>query len=73
MTKRLRIVGTVLRSRSYEEKVDATHAFERDVLPLFENGSVKVPVDRVFKLDEASAAHRYVEENRNFGKVVLIP
>lgn len=73
MTKRLRIVGTLLRSRTYEEKVEATRAFERDVLPLLASGSVKVPVDRVFKLDEAPAAHRYVEENRNFGKVVLVP
>lgn len=73
MTKRLRIVGTMMRSRTYEEKLEATRAFERDVLPLLASGSVKVPVDRVFKLDEASAAHRYVEENRNFGKVVLTP
>jgi NADPH2:quinone reductase len=73
MSKRLRIVGTLLRSRTYEEKVEATRAFERDVLPLLASGSVQVPVDRVFKLVEAPAAHRYVEENRNFGKVVLVP
>jgi NADPH:quinone reductase-like Zn-dependent oxidoreductase len=71
MTKRLRVVGTMLRSRSFEEKVEATRAFERDVVPLLASGTVRVPIDRVFKLEEAAAAHRYVEENRNFGKVVF--
>jgi NADPH2:quinone reductase len=71
MTKRLRIVGTMLRARSYEEKVDATRAFEPDVIPLLASGAVRVPIDRVFKLEEAAAAHRYIEENRNFGKVVF--
>ncbi len=36
-----------------------------------EAGRVKVMVDRVFPLAEAAAAHRYIEERRNFGKVVL--
>jgi NADPH2:quinone reductase len=71
MMKRLRIVGTVLRSRSYEEKAEATRAFERDVVPLLASGAVRVPIDRVFRLEEAAAAHRYVEENKNFGKVVF--
>jgi NADPH2:quinone reductase len=71
MTKRLRIAGTVMRSRSFEEKVKATRAFESDVLRLLSNRYVRVPVDRVFKLEEAADAHRYLEANKNFGKVVL--
>src|ERR1700730_394323 len=50
MTKRLRIVGTMLRSRSYEEKVEATRAFESDVVPLLASGAIRVPIDRVFRL-----------------------
>lgn len=30
-------------------------------------------VDRVFRFDEAAAAHRYIEERRNVGKVLLAP
>ena len=71
MTKRLRIVGTMLRSRPYEEKVEATGAFERDVVPLLASGTVRDPIDKVFSLEEAASAHRYVEENQNFGKVVF--
>lgn len=36
-------------------------------------GAYEPIVDRVFPLAEAAAAHRYLEERRNFGKVVLIP
>ena len=71
MSKRLRIMGTMLRSRSNDEKGEATQAFAQDVIPLFANRSIRVPIDRVFKLEEAPAAHRYMEENRNFGKIVL--
>lgn len=71
MTKRLRIVGTMLRSRSYEEKAAAAQAMGRDVMPLFENGSIAVPIDSTFALEDAAAAHRYLEANSNFGKVIF--
>ena len=71
MAKRLRIVGTMLRARPYAEKVEATRAFGRDVLPLLASGAIRVPIDAEFGLDDAAEAHRYVEENRNFGKVVF--
>lgn len=71
MAKRLRIVGTMLRSRSSDEKAEATRAFARDAGPLFASGALRVPIDHVFTLDEAANAHRYVDENKNFGKVVF--
>jgi NADPH:quinone reductase-like Zn-dependent oxidoreductase len=30
-------------------------------------------VDRSFPFAEAAAAHRYIQERKNFGKVVLTP
>ncbi|HKW44669.1 MAG TPA: NAD(P)H-quinone oxidoreductase [Candidatus Eremiobacteraceae bacterium] len=71
MTKRLSVAGTVLRSRSSVEKAGATREFVRDVVPLLASGAIKVPVDLVFTLEQAAEAHRYVEENKNFGKVVF--
>ena len=71
MRTRATIIGTVLRARSHDEKVEATRAFERDVLPLFESGRVKPVIDRTFSLDEAADAHRWIESNESFGKVVL--
>ncbi|HEX6587807.1 MAG TPA: NAD(P)H-quinone oxidoreductase [Longimicrobiales bacterium] len=71
MRTRATIVGTVLRARAHAEKVDATRAFERDVMPLLASGRVRPIVDRVFPLARAADAHRYVEANASFGKVVL--
>ena len=71
MGKRLRLAGTMLRRRSIEEKTAATRAFANRVLPLLANRAITVPIDRVFPLAQAAAAHRYMEENKNFGKIVL--
>ena len=68
---RLTIRGTVLRSRSIEEKISATRAFEQDVLPLLERGSVKPVIDAVFPLAEARAAHERLASNQGAGKIVL--
>jgi NADPH2:quinone reductase len=71
MSKRLKIIGTVLRSRSTEEKAAATSAFIRDVLPLLASATVVPNIDRIFKMEEIREAHRYLESNESFGKVVL--
>ncbi len=71
LTKRLKITGTVLRSRSTEEKAEATAKFIAEVLPLLESGKVKPNIDKIFPVEEIRRAHQYVESNENFGKVVL--
>ncbi len=71
LQKRARIIGTVLRGRSIEEKADATRKFSDNVLPLIESGEVKPNVDRVFRFEEVADAHRYLESNESFGKVIL--
>lgn len=45
----------------------------RDLLRGVEEGWVNPYVDRAFSFDEAGAAHRYLEERKNIGKVVLVP
>jgi len=69
--KRLTIRGTVLRARPLEEKIAATRAFAREVVPLLESGVVRPVVDRVFELADAAAAHAWLETNDTIGKVVL--
>lgn len=39
----------------------------------YEAGEIRPAVDRTFPFSEAAAAHRYVQERRNLGKVVLVP
>ena len=72
MSKRLTLKGTVLRARSVEEKATATRLFEKHVVPLLERGLVKPVIDRTFDLSEIREAHRRMESNENFGKIVLL-
>ena len=71
LSKRATIVGTALRSRTLEEKIDIAQAFARDVLPLFATHEIEPVIDQVLPIREAAQAHRIVEANRNVGKVVL--
>lgn len=71
LAKRLKIIGTVLRSRSTAEKADATRIFTREVLPLFESGKIKPNIDKIFKIEKIREAHAYLESNVSFGKVVV--
>lgn len=71
MRKRLRIMGTSLRTRSIEEKATATRLFADHVVPLLTNGSVQPVIDSVFKIDQVREAHKRIESNESFGKVVL--
>lgn len=71
LKNRLRIEGTVLRSRPAAEKADLATAFRTVVLPLFESGVVAPVLDRVFPMDRTADAHEYLEANANFGKVVV--
>lgn len=71
MGKRLQVTGTGLRGRTLEEKLAVTAQFKRHVLPHLASGSMKPVVDRSFPLEEVAEAHRYMETNANFGKIVL--
>jgi NADPH:quinone reductase len=71
MRARGAIIGTVLRPRPLEEKIAATQAFARDVLPLVASGRVKPVVDAVLPAEAAREAHERMERNESFGKLVL--
>lgn len=71
MRSRASVVGTVLRPRPLEEKIAATQAFARDVLPLVARGLVKPVVDEVLPVERVREAHERLERNESFGKLVL--
>lgn len=71
LMKRQRICGLVMRSRSLDEKIALTAQFERELLPALASGALMPRLDRVFSLAEVADAHRYMEQNRNTGKIVL--
>jgi putative PIG3 family NAD(P)H quinone oxidoreductase len=69
--KRLHVIGTVLRARSLEEKIAITAAFAGEVVPLLADGSIEPVIDSVFPIEQIQDAHRRLESNETFGKVVL--
>ncbi len=71
MRKRAKIIGTVLRARSTEEKAQATQLFSEHVLPLLSNGIAQPTFDSVYAMNEVREAHRKLESNETFGKVIL--
>ncbi len=71
LSKRLHIIGTVLRARSLQEKIAITTAFAQVVVPLLAQETIQPVIDSVFPLDQIQDAHRRLESNETFGKVVL--
>jgi NADPH:quinone reductase-like Zn-dependent oxidoreductase len=55
---------------------DAKRTLDEYIAPLaewVEQGGIRPVVAKQFPLEEGAAAHRYVHERRNVGKVVLVP
>lgn len=71
LRKRLHVIGTVMRARSLEEKIAITTSFAQVVVPLLAQGSIQPVIDSVFPLEQIADAHRRLESNKTFGKVVL--
>lgn len=70
LMKRLRIYGSTLRSQPGSVKAVLTQSLQM-LLPLFDEGKMQVTLDKVFDWRDISTAHRYMEANRNCGKIVL--
>ncbi len=71
LRRRLSIEGTVLRSRSTEEKSHITSSFREQVLPLLADKRVEPVIDRIFPFSEVAVAHSHMESNSGFGKIVV--
>src|ERR1051325_5121729 len=69
--KRLHVIGTVLRARALEEKIAITTAFAREVVPLLASGTIQPVIDSILPIEKIQEAHRRLESNETFGKVVL--
>jgi NADPH2:quinone reductase len=71
MQKRLVVTGSTLRPRPADEKARLAGEVERVVWPWVRSGAVKAVIDKVFPLDEAAAAHAWLEGGAHVGKVML--
>jgi NADPH:quinone reductase len=72
MGKRARIHGSTLRARPLEEKAVCARLVEREVLPLFDGGELRVPLAETFPLEKAADAYERFAAGAKLGKVVLV-
>jgi putative PIG3 family NAD(P)H quinone oxidoreductase len=71
MVKRQQIIGSVLRSRPVSEKGEIVAEFTRRALPKFADRTIVPIIEKVFLIDDVAEAHRMMEEDKHFGKIVL--
>jgi putative PIG3 family NAD(P)H quinone oxidoreductase len=69
--RRLRVVGSVLRPRSREEKARLTREFAAFALPRLRSGELAAVVERTYPFSEAAAAYAALRQSGLFGKLVL--
>nr|WP_183191528.1 NAD(P)H-quinone oxidoreductase [Ancylobacter tetraedralis] len=67
----LRLIGTVMKSRTVDEKRAMVQRFAEGALPMFADGRLEPLVGKVFPLAQAAEAHRAMEAGGGLGKIVL--
>jgi putative PIG3 family NAD(P)H quinone oxidoreductase len=65
------VTGSMMRSRSAEEKAEIARAIRANVWPLLSQGECLPIIDRVFPLADAAQAHQRMEQGDHVGKIVL--
>jgi NADPH:quinone reductase len=68
----LRIIGTVMKSRTQDVKQAMVQRFRVRWLDHFTTGAIKPVIDSTFPLVRAADAHRRMEDGQGFGKIILV-
>ena len=71
MGRRLRLIGSVLRSRSLAEKVAVKEQFMTRFWDKLVNGSIRPIIDSTYPIIQANDAHEFMRQNKNIGKIIL--
>jgi len=71
MEKQALVTGSLMRSRSAEEKAQIAQAVKANIWPLLSSGQCLPLIDRIFPLADAAGAHQRMEEGEHIGKIVL--
>lgn len=71
LSNRQHVIGSVLRTRSLEEKAAITAHFLHELWPMITDGRIGPIIEDVFDIEDAEAAHARLVSNDTFGKLVL--
>jgi putative PIG3 family NAD(P)H quinone oxidoreductase len=69
--RRITWIGTTLRNRPLERKLDLCQRFIAEMIPLFDAGALRPVIDSRYSLDAIADAHRRMESNANTGKILI--
>jgi len=70
--KRIAYIGVTHRTRSMDELRAEVSNMRADLWDAVSAGKLSLPIDRVFKLDDAEAAQTHMRTNAHFGKIVMV-
>jgi putative PIG3 family NAD(P)H quinone oxidoreductase len=71
LRKRIEVIGSLMRPRGLDERRALAARAERELLPHFDSGRLRPVVARALPMARVADAHREMEENEVFGKIVL--
>jgi putative PIG3 family NAD(P)H quinone oxidoreductase len=76
LRKRLEVIGTVMRTRGLEERIPLIREFGKQMLPLFQprveqSAPLRPVLERTYPMTQLADAHRVLEGNATFGKIVV--
>ncbi len=71
MKKRLRLSGSTMKARSFDDKARLAEGLRSRIWPLIESGAIKPVLDEVFPLADAAKAHERMEKGAHIGKILL--
>ena len=69
--KRLRLIGSLLRSRALAEKIEIKETFMARFWLLLEAGKILPVIDSIYPMAQVNEAQQRMAENKNIGKIVL--
>lgn len=69
--KRIDYMGVTFRTRSVGEVREIVRRMRADLWPAVEAGTLRLPIDRVYAIDDAAEALARMRANAHFGKIVL--
>ena len=69
--RRISYVGVTFRTRSVEEVREINRLMRKDLWGAIEDGTLALPIDKVFPLEQANEAQAHMKANAHLGKIVL--
>ena len=69
--RRIAYIGVTFRTRTIEEVREINRRMRADLWGAVAAGTLRLPIDRSFPLEQAAEALAHMQANQHFGKIVL--